>query len=105
LNKGIHLRMERLQEIAAMKKAAMGILPESPEPSGDLLEQLSAIEHEQWCAWSKSILESEPGLSEKRRARWVRFMVPYANLPESVKDLSRVYAKKVLSLIKGRLSV
>lgn len=60
---------------------------------------LSALEHEQWMHWAKTILASE-NISAERRARWEADFVPYDQLPESVKKLDRVYARKVLDLLK-----
>ena len=35
-----------------------------------LIERLAAGEHEQWAAWAQAILDSEPGLSDNRKAAW-----------------------------------
>lgn len=64
----------------------------------DLLERLAELEHEQWMAWAKRIMETEP-ISEERRQRWQRYMVPYAELPEEVKEQDREWARKVLEVI------
>ncbi|MGB9660687.1 MAG: RyR domain-containing protein [Moorellaceae bacterium] len=65
----------------------------------DLLERLAELEHEQWMAWAKRIMETEP-ISEERRQRWQRYMVPYAELPEEVKEQDREWARKVLKVIE-----
>ena len=60
------------------------------------LEKLSAIEHEQWMEWSKSVsLE----VSEDRRLMWEKLWVPYADLSEEMKEKDRKYARKVLKVI------
>ncbi len=61
------------------------------------LEQVAAIEHEHWMAWSKS-LASE--VSPERRARWEKYWVPYRDLPEAMKELDREWARKVLNEIE-----
>lgn len=57
------------------------------------LEELAAIEHDQWVEWSKSVASE---VSEERRKRWEKYWVPYHELSEEVKEQDRVYARKVL---------
>jgi hypothetical protein len=64
-----------------------------------LLERLAELEHEQWVAWSKAVA---PEVAEERRRRWQEFYVPYARLPEDVKELDRVWARKVLKLLEAQ---
>ena len=55
-----------------------------------LIELLAAGEHEQWADWAQSILDSEPGLSEGRKAAWPGMIAtPYENLSEELKDKDR----------------
>lgn len=63
----------------------------------NLLEDLSAIEHDQWVEWSKAI---QTEVSDKRKARWKKYWVPYKDLPDDVKEQDREYAKKVLEIIE-----
>jgi hypothetical protein len=63
-----------------------------------LREQLAALEHDQWVEWSRHLAASEE-LSADRLARWQRSWVPYAQLPEHLKDLDRAYADHVLALL------
>lgn len=58
-----------------------------------LVERVAAIEHEQWTAWSKSVADE---VSPERRARWEKYWVPYEQLPDDVKELDRVWARKVI---------
>ena len=52
-----------------------------------MIELLAAGEHDQWAAWAQSILDSEPGLSEGRKAAWPGMIAtPYENLSEELKD-------------------
>ena len=63
-----------------------------------LMEELSALEHEQWMQWAKSIAQTE-ALSPERLERWGECLVPYAELPEQVKEYDREWAKKALTII------
>jgi uncharacterized membrane protein len=58
-----------------------------------LVEAVAAIEHEQWTTWSKSVAAE---VSPERRARWEKYWVPYEELPEDVKELDRIWARKVI---------
>jgi hypothetical protein len=62
-----------------------------------LLEQLAELEHEQWVAWSQAVA---PDVPEDRRRRWQACWVPYRDLPEDVKELDRIWARKVLDLLQ-----
>lgn len=58
--------------------------------AAELIELLAAGEHEQWADWAQSILDSEPGLSEGRKAAWPGMIAtPYENLSEELKDKDR----------------
>jgi hypothetical protein len=61
-----------------------------------LLERLAELEHEQWVAWSRAVAAE---VSEERRRRWQACWVPYAELPEDVKEQDRVWARKVLAAL------
>lgn len=66
-----------------------------------LREALSAVEHDQWAQWAKSVLDTEPGISEARRQRWLRLInTPYADLTPIEKDQHRFWADKVLETIR-----
>ncbi|MCH9684356.1 MAG: hypothetical protein K0V04_23175 [Deltaproteobacteria bacterium] len=64
------------------------------EPPTPLIERLAEIEHLQWMQWSKSVADE---VSPERRERWARYWVPYAELPEDIKELDRAWARKVLA--------
>lgn len=68
----------------------------------DLIEQLAELEHEQWMAWAKTLMETEP-ISQKRRQRWQKYMVPYVELSEDVKEHDREWARKALAIVKRRI--
>jgi alpha-amylase/alpha-mannosidase (GH57 family) len=85
-----------------------------------LLEKLAAIEHEQWCEWSKSISKDLRGLLNlcpieslsgddmtlildnlDRLDRWGNILwKPYDELSEEMKEEDREYARKVLKVLK-----
>ena len=55
-----------------------------------MIELLAAGEHDQWADWARSILDSEPGLSDGRKAAWPEMIAtPYENLSEELKDKDR----------------
>lgn len=74
-----------------------------PEPSAELIERvieaLAELEHEQWMAWAKSVAHSEPFLTEGRKERWVKAMVPYSMLTEAQKEDDRLWARKVIAVL------
>lgn len=66
----------------------------------DMLEKLAELEHEQWMTWAKELMTTEY-LSSTQLIRWNGCMVPYAELSEEMKELDRVYARKVLDVMTG----
>ena len=71
---------------------------ESPE---ELVELLSELEHEQWMEWSKNIAKNEK-ISVQRLERWKTLWKPYLLLSEETKKQDRIYARKVIEIIKKR---
>ena len=65
----------------------------------ELLEKLAEIEHEQWIEWSKSVSKE---VSPERLERWKKYWIPYDQLEEPVKEQDRVYARKVIAILKGK---
>ena len=65
----------------------------------ELLEGLAAIEHEQWSQWVRTMMASEV-LTTPRVTRWKQLLVPYDQLPESVKEQDREYARRALALFQ-----
>lgn len=72
---------------------------ENCKVDNDKLEALAALEHEQWMEWSKYVAENED-ISQVRLARWQKLWKPYADLTEEEKEQDRVWARKVLGVIK-----
>lgn len=74
-----------------MKKLMMEILK-------NVREELAALEHEQWSHWMAYLLDN---LDYDNIKRWKRQMnTPYSELTEKEKDSDRVWADKVLDIIK-----
>lgn len=81
------------------------------EPSTEIREKLSELEHEQWIEWSKSLanlLEKVTGnikhaefnkASTELLAKihsWEKNWKPYAELDEATKDFDRKWADKII---------
>jgi hypothetical protein len=65
-----------------------------------LVEELAALEHEQWMCWSKSVAIAE-AVPKEVREQWSAFWRPYHRLePESLKELDRHWARRVLDILK-----
>lgn len=59
------------------------------------VELVSEFMHDAWMKWAGTVLREET-ISEDRRARWKSFMVPYAELPDIVKEKDREFARSLL---------
>lgn len=62
------------------------------------LEQLASLEHEQWVQWSKSVAKE---VSPERLKRWKKYWIPYNKLSDKVKEQDRIWARKVLHILRG----
>jgi hypothetical protein len=71
----------------------------SSDAERDVVERVAEVEHEQWMAWSKAVAAE---VSPERQARWKEHWVPYADLPEDVKELDRRWARKALAAARRR---
>lgn len=67
----------------------------------DKLEKLSEYIHEEmWTKWAKIMIEQEPNISEERKKRWnEECFIPYNELTEEMKDIDRIFARKIISLM------
>ena len=61
-----------------------------------LIEWLADLEHQQWMAWSKNIVNSEK-ISEDRMDRWAGLWKPYNKLTVEQKEQDREWAEKIIS--------
>ena len=67
-----------------------------------ILDELAALEHEQWVAWSKSVAAAEI-ISEYRLERWTRLWIPYEELSERWKEEDLKWARKALKIVENAL--
>lgn len=80
-----------------------------------LIEVLSDLEHEQWEHWSKSLgellkkvqqhlkkkeISYAYDLIQDKLNKWEINHIPYSKLTEDVKEYDRVWARKVLPILK-----
>ena len=61
-----------------------------------LIEWLADLEHQQWIAWIKNIVDSEK-ISEDRMVRWAGLLKDYKKLTEEQKEQDREWAEKIIS--------
>ncbi len=61
-----------------------------------LLEDLAALEHEQWAKWTDKVQFYVPPV---HYYRWQKYRIPYIELPDDVKELDREWARKVLDVL------
>jgi hypothetical protein len=67
----------------------------------DKEEQVAIIIHDLWMGWAKTLIESEPDLSQERKERWINeCFKPYDELSEEMKNLDRKFAKQIIETIK-----
>jgi len=65
----------------------------------DLLEALADLEHQQWMQWSQTVA---PEVTQERQQRWRNAWIPYGELSEEVKEQDRVWARKILAILRER---
>ena len=71
----------------------------APNPTDDLVEAVAEIENEQWMHWSQAVAPKVlSGVSDNWRGSWV----DYAELTEDSKEADRVWARKVVTLLRKR---
>ena len=76
------------------------IVNKSPLDSADeLVEALSEIEHAQWMHWSQAVAAD---VTAGKRQKWQRSWVDYAELTDDLKEADRVWARKVVTLLRQR---
>jgi hypothetical protein len=76
----------------------------------EMLEKLAELEHLQWQSWSKSIcshllLDRSPMRMRDRvltkHDSWELLWVPYDMLSEDMKEQDRIFARKVIEILKS----
>ena len=69
------------------------------EDMKELIEQMTALEHEQWVQWSQQITATET-ISPDRLKRWEKLWIPYSDLTEEQKDQDREWARKSFDIAR-----
>jgi len=66
----------------------------------DLIEKLADLEHQQWAHWTDYFVRNS---NSENIQRWkLQSKTPYSNLSEKDKEKDRIWARKILELIKFR---
>ena len=65
--------------------------------ANELIEALAEIEHAQWMHWSQAVAAN---VTAATRDKWRRSWVDYAELSDELKEADRVWARKVVSLLR-----
>ncbi|HMP82112.1 MAG TPA: hypothetical protein PKA41_05320 [Verrucomicrobiota bacterium] len=65
----------------------------------ELLEALAEIEHAQWLHWSRAVAGD---VATATRDKWQRSWVDYAELNDELKEADRVWARKIVALLRQR---
>jgi len=69
------------------------------KPTDELMEALAEIEHEQWLHWSQAVAAD---VTATTRDKWQRAWVGYDELTEDLKEADRIWARKVVTLLRQR---
>jgi len=80
---------------------AADVAPAGVSDSTQLLERLAELEHQQWWKWAENLMNTETHISNERIARWKDSMVPYSQLTEENKEHDRIWARKVLEIVRS----
>jgi hypothetical protein len=76
----------------------------------ELLEKLAELEHEQWISFSKSVcshllLDRSPMRMRERvltkHDSWELLWRPYYELSEELKEKDRIWARKIIEILKS----
>ncbi len=65
----------------------------------ELIEALAEIEHEQWLHWSRAVAAE---VAPVTRDKWQRSWLNYAELSDDLKEEDRVWARRVVTLLRQR---
>jgi len=66
-----------------------------------MLEDVAALEHEQWAHWTRYMLDN---LTPENVARWRRqIATPYAELSDTEKMSDREWASRVIRLVSSNV--
>ncbi len=72
--------------------------------SKEELEQLAALEPEQWMSWTMYLAEYHINdISIELLQKWEKNWIPYDQLSEKEKEKDRIWARRVYTLVQSRL--
>lgn len=97
----VQVLASRLQEIDPEHHALIASLRAEIERLIDP-ETWAEAEHNQWMRWAKTLLETEPGISESRRKRWATLFVPYSELSAESQEQDRKEARVAIEAALAR---
>jgi len=67
-----------------------------------MLEEIAALEHEQWAIWAKTLMATEQ-LTDARKERWSHLVdAPYLYLTEEEKEYDRYWARRVVQVLNDK---
>ena len=70
------------------------------------IEVVSEEIHKIWISWAEEVQKTEPGLSLNRQKRWEdECFKPYSELSETMKDLDRKFAIRILTALYKRKEI
>ena len=64
-----------------------------------LRERLADLIHQEWVSWAKLLIQRKE-VSMVTIHRWKEYLCDYKDLPEEIKNMNRIWADKVLELMK-----
>ena len=65
----------------------------------ELTEVIAALEHDQWMHWSQAVASDVPAAIRKK---WAPSWGAYSELSNEMKEADRVWARKVVELLRER---
>lgn len=84
------------------REAKSDITPETPPKdqivfNSDLVEEIASLLHDQWMDLTKGLIKKGE-ISQETQDRWnTCCMMPYAQLSERMKEIDRVFARRIVS--------
>ena len=81
---------------------------QNPEPLADtplpwqLVEEIASLLHDQWIDLAKGLIKKDE-ISAETRERWRKeCFKPYSELTDRVKELDRVWARKIVTYLQTK---
>jgi len=64
----------------------------------NIIERVASVVHDEWIDWS-NIINMEEDISPGRVDCWRKYWIPYDKLPEEIKEIDRIYARKAVDAV------